>query len=136
MIIDKNIVSNEIGKIIHNARPWNFRFQQVSEVEVLKAVKTIKTNAKGIDDISAFFIKTGIEIALPFITDIINNALKLNYFPKRWKLVLIWPIPKTPNPVSPAEFSSDPYLCYLLSQKSIKNYHQIKWKIISLKKSF
>ena len=45
MIIDKNIVSNEIGKILQNARPQNFRFEQVSEVEVLKAVKSIKTNA-------------------------------------------------------------------------------------------
>ena len=104
MIIDNNIVSNEIGKILQNARPRNFRFQQVSEVEVLKVVKSIKTNARGIDDISAFFIKTGIEIALPFITDIINNALKLNYFPERWKLALIRPIPKTPNPVSPTDF--------------------------------
>ena len=104
MIIDKNIVSIEIGKILQNSRPQNFRFEQVSEVEVLKAVKSIKTNATGIDDISAFFIKTGIEIALPFITDIINNALKLNYFPNRWKLALIRPIPKTQNPVSPTDF--------------------------------
>ena len=104
MIIDKNIVSIEIGKILQNSRPQNFRFEQVSEVEVLKAVKSIKTNATGIDDISAFFIKTGIEIALPFITDIINNALKFNYFPKRWKLALIRPIPKTQNPVSPTDF--------------------------------
>ena len=95
MIIDKNIVSNEIGRIFENAHPQNFRFEQVTEVEVLKAVKSIKTNATGIDDISAIFIKSGIEIALPFITDIINNALKLNYFPDRWKLALIRPIPKT-----------------------------------------
>ena len=104
MVIDKNIVSNEIGRIFQNSLPQNFRFQQVSEVDVLKAVKSIKTNATGVDDISAFFIKTGIEIALPFITDIINNALKLNYFPNRWKLALIRPIPKTPNPVSPLDF--------------------------------
>ena len=104
MIVNKNIVSNEIGKILQNSRPQNFKFKQVSEVEVLKAVRSIKTNATGIDDISALFVKTGIEISLPFITDIINNALKLNYFPNRWKLALIRPIPKTQNPVSPSDF--------------------------------
>ena len=61
--------------------PQNFRFLQVSEAYVLKAVKSIKTNATGIDDISALFIKEAIDIALPFITDIIYNAIKLNYFP-------------------------------------------------------
>ena len=35
------MVSNEIGNFFQNSRPQIFRFQQVSEVEVLKAVKSI-----------------------------------------------------------------------------------------------
>ena len=50
------------------------------------------------------FVKAGIEIALPFITDIINNAIRMNYFPNRWKLALIRPIPKKANPVLPTDF--------------------------------
>ena len=104
MVVNKQIVSDEIGKIFQNSLPQNFCFHQVSEVEVLKAVKSIKTNATGVDNISAMFVKAGIEIALPFITDIINNAIRMNYFPNRWKLALIRPIPKKANPVLPTDF--------------------------------
>ena len=104
MIVDKNKVSNEIGRIMQHSLPQTFSFQQVTEIEVLKAVKSIKTNATGIDNISAMFIKTGIDIALPFITDIINNAIRCKYFPCRWKFALIRPIPKKANPVSPTDF--------------------------------
>ena len=119
MVVDRQIVSDEIGKILQNSLPRNFRFKQVSEVEVLKAVKSIKTNATGVDNISAMFVKAGIEIALPFITDIINNAIRINYFPNRWKLALIRPIPKKANLVTPTDFR--PIFYCLLFQKFMKN---------------
>ena len=65
MVIDKNIVSNEIGRIFQNSLPQNFRFQQVSEVDVLKAVKSIKTNATGVGDISMFLL--GLVLKLPYL---------------------------------------------------------------------
>ena len=42
------------------------------------AVKSIKRIATGVDNISTMFVK-----ALPFITDITNDAIRKNYFLNR-----------------------------------------------------
>ena len=84
--------------------PRTFKFEPVSDLEIIKIVKSIKTNAMGIDQISAKFIKIGIHVFAPFLTDIVDNAIKYNIFPCRWKLALIKPLPKVTNPVVPTDF--------------------------------
>ena len=93
-----------IQKILEKVLPQTFSFKPVTELEIIKIVKSIKTNAMGIDNISAKFIKVGIGIIAPFVTDIVNNAIKYNVFPCRWKLALIKPLPKVPHPVIPTDF--------------------------------
>ena len=102
--VDSQMVEDYIQKILEKMLPQTFSFHPVSELEIIKIVKSIKTNAMGIDYISAKFIKMGISIIAPFLTDIVNNAIKYSIFPCRWKLALIKPLPKVPNPVTPTDF--------------------------------
>ena len=103
-VIDEATVSKEIKKILENSLPEMFEFQEVSKKQVLKAVKHIKSNACGIDNISAYFIKLSIEYSVHAFTDIINAAIKYNYFPARWKKALIKPLPKSLNQILPTDF--------------------------------
>ena len=102
--VDSEKIDNYIEKILKNILPQTFEFRPVTELEIIKIVKSIKTNAMGIDNVSAMFIKAGIHIAVPFITDIVNNAITHRIFPCRWKLALIKPLPKVPHPVIPSDF--------------------------------
>ena len=95
--IDQEKIENNIRDILKNCLPSIFKFEPVSEPDVIKVIKSIKTNAMGVDKISAKFIKSGAQIVAPFITDIINNCIKYCIFPCRWKFALIKPLPKVPN---------------------------------------
>ena len=104
--IDQEKIENNIRDILKNCLPSIFKFEPVSEPDVIKVIKSIKTNAMGVDKISAKFIKSGAQIVAPFITDIINNCIKYCIFPCRWKFALIKPLPKVPNPISHSDFSA------------------------------
>ena len=102
--VDQKKLEQNIQNILKNALPPCFKFNEVTELEVIKVIKSIKTNAMGVDNISAMFIKMGVRIISPFITDIVNNIIKNCIFPCRWKLALIKPLPKVFNPLSPSDF--------------------------------
>ena len=102
--IDSVKIESNIENILKNCLPATFKFEPVSEPEVIKVIKSIKTNAMGVDNISAKFIKSGVHIIVPFITDIVNNCIKYRKFPCRWKFALIKPLPKVPNPISHSDF--------------------------------
>ena len=61
-------------------------------------VNSIKTNASGIDGISAFFLKLGIKHSVYAFTNIINTSILYKKFPKRWKNALVKPLPKNNSP--------------------------------------
>ena len=69
-----------------------------------KTVKTIKTNACGVDDISAFFIKLSIEHTADILADIINASFVTKFFPSRWKEAIVKPIPKVSNPTQASDY--------------------------------
>ena len=71
------------------------KFREVTEAEVIRVVKSVKSNACGIDDISAHYLKLSIDSIAPVITHIINSSFKHRRFPDRWKQAIIKPIPKT-----------------------------------------
>ena len=102
--IDLEKIENNIRGILQNCLPSIFKFEPVSELEVIKVIKSIKTNAMGVDQISAKFIKSGAHVVAPFITDIMNNCIRYCKFPCRWKFALIKPLPKVPNPISHSDF--------------------------------
>ena len=102
--VNEITVCEEIGKIIMNTSCPKFEFREVSEKEVRNAVKSIRTNACGIDNISAYFIKLSINYSIHAITEIMNASLKYNYFPNRWKKARILPLPKNTHPSNPTDY--------------------------------
>ena len=114
--LNKNFVKNNntpvcekhikkmIRKINKNSRLPNFDFQPVNAGDVIKTVKTLKSNACGIDEISSFFIKLSITSSASAFAEIVNASLKSGRFPSRWKKARIKPIPKIPEPITAGDF--------------------------------
>ena len=66
--------------------------------DVLLSLKKIKSNATGIDNISAKMLKMCFPYCLSPLVNIINFSLKMGVVPDLWKRALITPIPKKTNP--------------------------------------
>ena len=67
-------------------------------------VRSIKTNACGVDGISAFFLKLGIEYSVYAFTNIINTSILYKKFPTRWKHAIVKPLPKNNNPACVSDY--------------------------------
>ena len=104
--VNHESITTEISNILSNANyPCStFQFKVVTEEDVIKVVKSIKTNAMGIDNISAYFIKLSIQSSVYAITHMINSSFKHRIFPSRWKKALIKPLPKSENPTGASDF--------------------------------
>ena len=104
--VDDEKITEEITKIMDDSSDINtkFEFHEVSSQEVIKIVKSIKTNACGVDDISAFFIKISIQYTADILAEIINSSFHFKTFPKRWKQAIIKPVPKVANPTKASDF--------------------------------
>ena len=72
--VDQQKVLSEESKIRNKPKATNaqFKFSEITGLDVKKVVKSIKTNACGVDDISAYFIKISIEYTADILADIIN----------------------------------------------------------------
>ena len=115
--VNEEKVNEESVRILEGSKPSTFKFREVTVLQVVKIVKSLKSNACGIDGISSYFLKIAIDYIAPYIAHIINASYKHNHFPDRWKHAIIKPIPKNDNPDS---------LFYLLYQKSLKKLHAPK----------
>ena len=102
--VNEALLNTEINNILQNCKNPSFKFRSVTESDVIKIVKSIKSNACGVDDISAHYLKLSIDSIAPFVTDIINSSFRHRCFPDRWKHAIIKPIPKNDDPTSPADF--------------------------------
>ena len=76
----------------------------MDEYDILKVVKTMKSNACGVDEVSAYFIKLSIEYTAKVFADIVNASLKTGRFPSNWKKARIKPIPKITDPMIATDF--------------------------------
>ena len=105
-VVDEQKILEEEIKI--NNKPRNlgaqFKFSEITGLDVKNMVKTIKTNACGADDISAYFIKISIEYTADILADIINASFVNNFFPTRWKEAIVKPIPKVTNPTKASDY--------------------------------
>ena len=104
--IDEHKLSEEVNKINNKPRTTNaqFKFNEITGLDIKKVVKTIKTNACGVDDISAYFIKISIEHTADILADIINSSFTNKSFPSRWKQAIVKPIPKVTNPTKASDY--------------------------------
>lgn len=79
------------------------RFTTIKEIETIIKKLNSKKSA-GVDNISNFIIKKCHKSIAKPITIIINNCLNNQYFPVKWKIALIHPIPKNNKARKPTEY--------------------------------
>ena len=113
--IDPTLINEQIRQMYINNPPCihKFNFEPVSELEVIKIVKGLKTNSCGIDNINAYVLKLLIHRISSIITHIINISFEHNIFPDRWKSAIIKPIPKIHFPLKESDFRPISLLCTL-----------------------
>ena len=90
---------NKTSPCIHK-----FSLQDVTEHDVVKAVKTIKSMSVGVDEINIFVVKSLIHRISDVLTHIINVSFESGIFPEQWKKAIIKPISKVTVPLSPSEY--------------------------------
>jgi hypothetical protein len=77
-----------------------FSLKAVSVDGIVKIVRTLRSNAAGHDSITLDMIVRTFPYSLQCIVDIINRSITTSTFPDLWKLAVVLPLPKTPNPTS------------------------------------
>ncbi|XP_063837210.1 uncharacterized protein LOC135086410 [Ostrinia nubilalis] len=82
----------------HKATADTFSLQPVSCDKVAKVLLSMKSNARGVDNISLDMIFLTLPHTLPHITFIINQSITTSTFPDVWKIAKVVPLPKNNNP--------------------------------------
>lgn len=76
-----------------------FKFQIVTERDVTQAIRELKSNATGIDDISLDMLTLSFHHILSTLTTLINKSISSSTFPSMWRDAVVRPIPKIPSPL-------------------------------------
>ena len=99
-------MDEKIKELYDNTLPCihKFSFSAVTELDVIKIVKSIKSHSFSVDNINAVILKLIIGRIAGVLTHIINISLQQGVFPDRWKYAIIKPIPKVMNPLTPSDF--------------------------------
>ncbi|XP_039299198.1 uncharacterized protein LOC120355023 [Nilaparvata lugens] len=95
----------------HNLPAEKFYFSHVTPSMVSKIICSCSKNSKGIDNIPSLFYKKLLPVILPSITHIFNVSLQTGKFPDLWKCSMVKPIPKSTNPIAPADCRPIHILC-------------------------
>jgi hypothetical protein len=98
------LIQEAISNIDKLSPLHNFEFATISEFDILKAIKSIKTSACGYDNISIHTLKLTLPYCLTPLVHIINCSLLSGVFPSKWKCALIKPIPKKAKPIVFSDF--------------------------------
>lgn len=75
----------------------SFDLKVVDEVTVAKVIKSLKSNAQGVDGITLDMLMLSLPQTLPVITAIINTSIRSSTFPNVWKTAIVTPLPKKNN---------------------------------------
>ena len=97
----ENIPASELA--FFGSCTWSdsiFCLHEVDEIEVAKAIESIKSNAQGVDEINMDMVLLTLPSTLSHITSIINKSISSAIFPSIWKHALVTPIPKVNSPES------------------------------------
>lgn len=90
---------NYINSLSNQNESDSFILRKVTFKEVERQNKNIRTDcATGPDLIPAKYIKPVTEYITSPLTNIINERIDLNTFPKAWKISRISPVPQVDNP--------------------------------------
>uniref|UniRef100_A0A2A4JM54 Reverse transcriptase domain-containing protein n=1 Tax=Heliothis virescens TaxID=7102 RepID=A0A2A4JM54_HELVI len=84
----------------HRFGDATFSLTTTNAEAVLKIIKSLGSNAQGVDCISLDMISLTLPNTLQAITDIINCSITTSTFPELWRCAIVRPISKNNNPVS------------------------------------
>jgi len=90
-----------------------FAFKYVYFEDLLKVVKSLKSNAKGVDSITTAMLKCCIFELSPALLHIFNFSLQHGVFPDLWKIASVKPLPKVTNASELKQFRPISILCTL-----------------------
>lgn len=82
----------------------NFKFRRVSLEEISEIILSFKSVIGGKKLLTYGVLKDSVEIIAYFYMEIINECLQTGYFPEKWKLSTIVPIPKIAGTTKAEEF--------------------------------
>ena len=104
--IEPNFIEEKLRNLYSKFTPsiHKFSFQPVSEEDVIKAGKTLKSMALGVDQINSFVIKTLLPRISTVLVHIVNVSFEHGIFPENWKKAVITSVPKVSIPLSPSDF--------------------------------
>ena len=104
--IDPKFIDEKLQNLYTKFTPsiHKFSFQPVTEEEVIKVTKSLKSMSVGVDGINSFVIKSLLPRISTILVHIVNVSFEHGIFPENWKKAVITPIPKVSMPLSPGDF--------------------------------
>jgi len=95
-----NVVNQSISDIQKKPCLYHpeFHFSIITDLDVLEAIKNVKSSSVGSDRISSHMIKNIITVILPTIVHLFNSSLGQGVFPACWKTAFVIPLPKCQIP--------------------------------------
>lgn len=72
----------------------HFEFHAVTPADVIFAIRSLKSNAVGLDGVSLKFVKYILPAIINFLTDVFNRCFAERTFPNTWKIAKVIPVPK------------------------------------------
>ena len=82
----------------HRFGEETFAINPVGQTEILRIIGNLHSNAEGYDKISLCMLNMTLPYSLQAITVMINRSISSSTFPDLWKIALVRPLPKKPNP--------------------------------------
>lgn len=82
----------------------SFKFNAIDADMIAKAVKSIKSNAAGVDEISLKFMKLIISWIIDHLVHIFNFIIECSMWPEAWKISLVCPVPKIRGAMAVSEY--------------------------------
>lgn len=76
-----------------------FKLQTVTERDVTQAIRELRSNATGIDDISLDMLTLSFHHISGTLTTLVNKSISSSTFPSMWRDAVVRPIPKIPSPL-------------------------------------
>lgn len=95
------------------SRKDDFHFKYIVPEQIIKAMSSIKSNAKGIDNIPVIFLSYCLPVTVNVIEHIFNFCLQNSVFPTIWKQANVVPIPKHSQPTECKDYRPVSLLCIL-----------------------
>jgi len=97
----------------------------ITELRMFKILDQVRHSAAGLDNIPAWFLKTGAPLLAAPLADIVSLSICTSVVPKQWKQASIVPIPKIANPTAPSEYrpiSITPVISRIVERIVVRDY--------------